>query len=419
MKLPHISDNDKRMLLILALFFAALGYYYFILTPLQELSGKSTMELNRKRQEIAQQQVKIRQIKTWHDYEQRLFRQVGRIYNMIEAPPRNLPEQDRIDAIMHTAAAAGVVIGNLKPMPSSVQNSDGTTTNVVYRFLIEGTGSFEGFMKLLRRIYGMKIISLDLNTHADDTSRLYFNLTLESQPPAVLSLPDLKDIKVKADFDHEYSLFSFRVRTDEHEKNTKPTSAQLEIDWRNKLTSTLSGIILQGTAEVNGKMLAIITDPQDTQSDFKTYSTGDRIRDAIVAAITDNTVKFEAVADRAITCSMKLSSAPFEPPALKTQGPPGPPVPMPTTPHLGLDVHLIDPEYAAKMKLKVNSGLMVLQSRPDINVLKGDIITQIAGKKMTSIEGARRLLSTFPVGAPVVLEIIRDGYTMKTIMKLE
>jgi S1-C subfamily serine protease len=125
-----------------------------------------------------------------------------------------------------------------------------------------------------------------------------------------------------------------------------------------------------------------------------------------IEAIDENKVEFISK-DNKTKCSIT-----FPHPEMAATAPA-----KPKKAHFGLLVHVLDPVYAAKMKIKQKMGLFVLKSRPGVNVYKGDIITKISGKKIHSIKDALGIMEKHHAGDSVEMELIRKGKKLKTEFK--
>ena len=85
--------------------------------------------------------------------------------------------------------------------------------------------------------------------------------------------------------------------------------------------------------------------------------------------------------------------------------------------YLGIDVRDITPDRMAALKLKEESGAeitMVDQDAPagKVGLKEHDVILQLNGTKIESVEQLRRLLRETPPGRSVALSISRDGQPM-------
>jgi hypothetical protein len=409
-----ISDRDKRMLLLLVLFFVGLGYYYYVFTPLENMSVESAKELNRKRAQLNIKQVKIRQFNTWRDYCKKLGGKVVRIQKMIKAPGVDKSVYDRIDFIMKAAQSSSVEIDNLKPIPTENNSGDGSETTgkkVIDRFMIDGRCTFLAFLKLMNNVYGMEMGQVTLSSTGESNGKLRFSLILTSLPKVKLDLSKIKGIKAKAiDYKMNHDLFELKSLTDVEKKLTPE---EIRKKMEKQLKAKLSGLKLEGTATIDGRKLVIISDPDFKNRMFKTFHDGDMVRGVEIVKIGDSTVQF--MNKKGISCelnmdgnaSLSYTSSPDS--ILKNAG----------KARLGLDVHVLDPEYSKLMGLKEKTGLLILKSKKGCDLRNGDIIKKIAGVRILTVKDALQCLNKFRPGNIVKVTFLRDGKEQISSVKLD
>jgi len=284
-----VSDHDKRMLLILALFFAALGYYYLLLDPLFRYCRNTAAELRSKKEELAMQEVKTGQFGSWQSYHATLGRQIAGIFKRLTAPWADAPVADRIGAIMEAANRAGVRIADIKPLYVTIEDKGQKAKKESRKFIIEGHGSFPAFLQFLRNLYGMKIDQFNLATGSGAGNELRINLQLESLPRVKHQIADLDKIPAAAvDFSMENNLF-FSKRSQKNVSSVLSPETQ-QTRREQYLRNRIGELQLQGTVRNNGQEIAIIKNPNNRQEIYGCYKRNDVIDGMIVTVIRDDEV---------------------------------------------------------------------------------------------------------------------------------
>lgn len=116
-----------------------------------------------------------------------------------------------------------------------------------------------------------------------------------------------------------------------------------------------------------------------------------------------------------------MGQAPAQPPA-----PPVVPSRLLVTPpggYLGVGIQEITEERAKALKLPADSGVEITRVAPDSPAEKaglkgGDVILQINGNKVESLEQSSKLVRETPVGREVKLEVFRNGASQTITAKV-
>ncbi len=397
-----VSDRDKRMLLLLAAFFAALGYFYLAFAPLQEFSERSAKELDREDAELQLRQAKIAQFKSWQDCHERLAGRTARIYKALKAPSAERPLPEQMDAIMRAAASSGVELESLKPVsePAS-QDGEQEARPPRSEFMLDGTCSPASFLKLIRELYGMKISQFALSSDSEG-GRLRFHLMLEALEP----LPPLPrgielDRTPAGDYKLDGDLFSAKPAAEEE---SAPAASGAP-----KGSSLLEGLKLNGTARIANADIAVISDSKDSEARFRCYRVGDELRGARVAQIREGEALLAA--KDGSSCPLRFSSSAATPapqPKVQKQA------------RLGLRVDDADPGSAKRAGLPPGkTGLLVLESKPGCEIRKDDVITGIAGEPVASAKEALAVIRRLHSGDAVKMAFFRDGKELEARIKFE
>lgn len=306
----QIADRDKRMLLVLLLFFAALGYYYLILIPLKKLSADSDRELAAKKNDFELTQVNVSRFQSWQGCNTSLGGRLSEICRMVKAPFLDKSAPDRIEAIMRAANKSGITVENIKPVATSTQMPDGSPLKTVNRFIIDGNCTFDSFMSFLREIYGMKLIQFTISAGSSGQDSLRFYTVLESNPKAKLDLPFPKNAKAPLpDYRMKHNLFTLKKSQAEQTRKAnkaKPlTPEEIREEKIEQLQARLSGLKLEGTATIGNEKLAVIADPNDTESTYRSYRVGDKVRGVNIVTIKEYEVELQD--DEKIPCTLQLT----------------------------------------------------------------------------------------------------------------
>ncbi|OGV51165.1 MAG: hypothetical protein A2017_11680 [Lentisphaerae bacterium GWF2_44_16] len=297
------SDRDKRMLWILLLFFAALGYYYLILIPLQNISGASARELNAKRTALKIKQLNISRSGSWQSSRKRLGERIAGICKAVKAPFMEVPVPERIEAITRAASQSGVFLQNIKPVSVS---PSGDGPKVINKFIVDGNCSFETFLKFIHELYGMKFEQFTLSLRdSKEGPPLRFYLVLESLHKVKLDFPSLAKLNFNiGDYKMKHNLFTLKHTPEELAKRP-PTPEEIKKKKEEALRQRLEGVKFEGTARLNDVLVAIISDNADTKVSFRCCRPDDKIRGVGIASVSDKEVKF--IDSEGIACVMCLS----------------------------------------------------------------------------------------------------------------
>ncbi len=406
----EISKRDKRMLLILVLFFAALGYYYLVLAPLWEMRQRVAARLDSAKSELALTRTADMQLNSWQSYCARLGGRIARIYAMIEAPPLDVPAPERIDAIMKAAAGAGVAIDSLKPIAGGSSSSDESASTakpvVAAGFEVGGSCSYEAFVKFLRSIYGMGIKRFSLSKGDASDGLLRFNLIVESLPLGRRLHLTAKAPRDGLDYAPTDDLFIPKPEL----RRFAPSAASATVLERVALEGRLRGLRLEGTAAFDGTEIAIVYDPADENSPISWLRAGDRTRGAEVMKVSSDGVTFS---DAYGSCLLRFDS--YGSVLIPVSGP----APEPKAAKLGLEVRALTPESAKADGVKLGGGLLVLKSKPGSDLQADDVIVALDGIATPSISEALRVLQRFCPGDILAVTFIRNGRELKTQVKLD
>lgn len=189
---------------------------------------------------------------------------------------------------------------------------------------------------------------------------------------------------------------------------------------------SLSNLFLTGIVYDGEKFLAIIEDRLQKSEGF--FAEGDSIGEAKVSEINEKEqlVRLEYQGEEII-----LSLSPLEkptqafapPPELPpvSRAPERPPQPIKTSKslfpireRLGIQVREISPELSKRLSLPTDKGLYILVANIDspagfANLSGGDILTEINGEPIATIQEAQTAMENISVGAEVSLGVIKKG----------
>lgn len=327
MKIP-VSDRDKQMLGVLLLFFLALGYYYLILVPLEKLSGSTGRELRAKQDAFAITQVNISRFQSWQDYCATLGGRLAAIRSMVKAPSLDKSATARMEAIMQAANQARASVENLKPISTSTTLPDGTASTTLNRFVIDGNCSFDSFMQLLKGLYGMKLVQFTLSAGGGSQDSLRFYLVMESIPKMKLDLPLPKNTKTALpNYNIKHNLFTLKQNRAAEQSKASSNASKIKVltpeeireEKIEQLQERLNGLKLEGTAKLGEEKLAVIADPQDNESTYRSYRIGDTVRGVKIVRITEYEVELKD--EENISCVLQIPvPAELQPEQASTDG---------------------------------------------------------------------------------------------------
>jgi S1-C subfamily serine protease len=89
-------------------------------------------------------------------------------------------------------------------------------------------------------------------------------------------------------------------------------------------------------------------------------------------------------------------------------------------PWLGISAATLTPSLATELELSIQRGVLIARVYPDTPADKAglhveDIIIELAGEKVTSIEKLREVIQAHKIGDRIEVSFVRDGETLKTV----
>lgn len=417
----NISEKDKRSLIVLVLFLAAAGYYYFLFDPVYAKWKTANAALKKVERELINVQRKVRERGRWQRDRDRLSERMEMINAKVKMPSSDTELSERVKAIMDAARRASVKVTNLRPMPRTLEDGK---TKMVDTFSIDGAADMHGVVSFLDNLWGMKVGELSLSMSEDKERPVKFYGKIASLPPWEFKShvdsgksPGVKITAFKLSGDPFYPKQRLAPvsRPRSAEKVVKEDISPPPLP---KPTVVLAGLRLVGISDIGGKKMAIVVDDSAQKDLF--LREGDTVRDYTVSGISDVEVVFKA--GEGVTGTIRLPERPKDVIEVSSKEAKGTinkgAKESPGKARIGISVKALTPEHVKEKGIEVESGLIVSKVDERIrDVFVDDVITSINGIKTSSVGSASKILKNMEVGEDVELEIIRNGEQSRVKVK--
>lgn len=424
MKAISLTEKDRRTLAVLGLFLALAGYYQFVFDPVYTKWKAADKVLGAKSKELKRMEKTLREFRVIKRERDELAARVSLVSARVKMPPLGESQHEVLKAIMTAASHSSVQIINIRPV--AAQEADGRTGGPK-AFAVEGNATTDQFVRLMERVWGMKIEELNLSLTDDQQRPVHFYTMLTLLPSARLDYP-------KA----EVRVASFKLKQDPFLPGQQPATGlskamgvPLAVMFPvpglppppgappSEPQFSVAGLRLIGITSVNGKPGAIVLD--DSQGGRELYlEVGDRFKDSVVAAIDGKgfTLRVPGSPDARVEFPPRQG---FEVPE-QEHAPQSPPptrnVSSAKSGRLGLQVMNLSAELARQKELTAKEGLLVTRARADAQEVRvNDLITSINGIKTPSLAEAQKIMRTIRAGDDLELGIFSRGAAKKVTIK--
>ncbi|MCF7791061.1 MAG: PDZ domain-containing protein [Victivallales bacterium] len=411
----NISKKDQKMLIILAVFLLAMGYFEFIFFPLFNLSQKYNNKLIKKRKQLIVLKTKLAGL----DEYRRNYRKLLKIIKVADKnslmPYEDAPLNNKIKEIMKAASENSVKIKSIKPMNYIKEGEDGKPEVVRDKyFTIEGETTVYRFLNFARKLWGTELERVNISTIDKTGNRLRYFIKIEFLEKINLDLSDLKDIDAK-----KYKIFELKHNPFSIIKPPPPPRPKSKATHKPKgpprIVHRITGYELIGIAHSGKKDIAII---KDTKKNKVVYLVeGDHFRESIVRSIKAKSVIFYFADNKQkIVAKLKKSDLKLSPNTQnrknekkgKRKG------------HLGIMVETFTRDLANRYHVEFNPGLFVISPGKHKDIFKKhDIILEINGQPVPNFEAALRVMNQIYSGDKINIVLKRNGKKMNLTYKAD
>ena len=387
----QISQKDKKMLIVLGVFLAAIVYYLFILTPLSDMNTAAQKSLVAKRKELLIVKTKLSGLvgykKKINDLKE-VICITEKEYNM---PDITEKLNNKMKAVTSAANKASVKISSLKPMNVISEKKDGTVQTIKDKYIsIDGKSDISSFLKFLQNLWGTELEEIEVSSTSRGGESLQFYIKVAFLPKIMY--------KIKPDPDMSYPAIQFGVKNNifsiiKPPRSERPVRRALP---PSKPVHQLNNATLLGIAEFGAIKMAILEDGIKKETDF--FLVGDHFRDATVLKVTKNSVVFKYPDGDTLSLHLPKEKKYYsiDSASSKKKG------------HLGILAETLTEELAREKGMDFKPGLLVISSGAHDDVLhKGDIISSINGQPVSSFEDALNIMKSVYSGEEIKLTIFR------------
>jgi hypothetical protein len=276
-----LSKKDKRMLLIMLIFFIIVGYYMGILLPLEKEIATAKKNFQKESEKLIVTKSMISNFLKLKK-ESVIYKDIMQIIQHSSMMPyESAPLDMKIKAIVGNGRKCNVQISSIRPMNLIVQEEAGMQTTFKAKiFDIEGSGDMNSIIKYLRSLWGTELENITISTLSNKDFILRFSVK-------IIFLP--KIIKRESRNDERYV-----YRQPDIQANPFDIVKPVILSKTNKLP-LIKPIHLKadliGIVESNGKRSAVImfNDNRDVQILIE----GEKVREHMVKKINLNEIIFE------------------------------------------------------------------------------------------------------------------------------
>lgn len=411
-----LSFRDRRLLLILAVFLLCAGYFQFVFEPVYRKWNFAQTALAEKKKELRKMELKIKELRPMDRDLKELLVKMALISARINMPSAEKDLPIVIRSITQAAAAAGVTVANIRPIPPAQQ--DGKEPQPM-TFSIEGAATTSAIVTFLEKLWGVRIEELSMSLTEDEEKPVHFFTRITLIP--ALEFP-ASAIKV-APFILAEDLFWPRghelfIVADESEDIQLPPPASspdaLSPAYAEPAVD-LTSLRLVGVTQFPGSKFAAIADG----SREIIVALGEKVRSYTVSAIDAKGIELSLEGG----LKGRLEFPPTQD-ALPAETFVQAPSPLPVQAQLskrgrlGLKLQNITVEFAEQKNGQAESGLLVLGARAgEENVLVDDIITAINGIRTPTMNEAVRVMQLVAAGDEVELSVLRGSAAKKVMIK--
>ncbi len=408
-----LRKEDKRSLIILGVFLLAVGYYYLIFNPVYRKWENVREKLKKVEKEVQKERLKLGLARKIKIRKKEAEKKVGILKGLINEKLFKGSIGNRVEVIAKEAIEAGVKLTNLRPIKRS--NPENGTS--YYEFVIEGEGSFSGFINFLKNLKGLYI--KELNFSRTRGKGLHFFLKASSLPEeAEKFLHGVKTIAVKKR-KKEVGWFKPAVKLQPEPKKIK---TEQKVQMVNKppvvKKETPLPFKLVGISSINNIKMAVITDIKKGEDRF--VEEGDQIEGYKVVEIGKRQVVFvDSLGNKRILSFPKEKGEEIQLYQETNQKKKTRKKKKFRRVKLGISVRVLDAELAKSKKIPFSTGLLVTKVKNNTQIYPGDVIVEINGIKVFSISQVKKIISSFHPGQEVNFLVWRNGRKEKIKVKIK
>jgi type II secretory pathway component PulM len=287
-KLSKLSAKEKKMIAILVIFFAVVGYYEYILSPIVNSVEKAKSVLTEENKKLMIVNTKVSSLINLKKKNLNVAEIIKIIESSSDMPYESAPLNIKINTIVDNGNKSGVSITSIRPTSLIIQGQAGKQNTIKDKiFDIAGTGNVQSIMKYLRSLWGTEIENFNVSLESKTTSQLRFSAK-------IIFLPKLFDIKENRDKKYIYSEYNVKNNPFDIVKPppppkpiaTKPPPSPPPQPIAIAVDGELLGIV-----EANGVKNAVMLNKKD--NDLIILSEGERFNEHILKEIKKKEAVFE------------------------------------------------------------------------------------------------------------------------------
>ena len=420
LKKIKLSERDRRLVIILAVFLALAAYYQFIFEPVFRKWNSSFKVMSEKKKELRQMERKLREFRGIQRDREEFLSKIAIINARVNMPSSKKKLPDILRAIMVSADKSSVKINNLRPVATT---EEGSETPVVNTFSVDGSAKINEVANFMERAWGMKIDELGLSLTDDKEKPVHFYMKLSLLAPIELETPRTSVKVVHFAFTEdpfrprEKAVVASRIMMKGRKgmsSSSVPSPSDI-VPPPPEPTVNISGLRLVGITGSGSKKNAIVIDDSKAGEEFFLQK-GDAFREYAVTEVDNKGVTFSLKEG----ASGRLEFPPQAGDIIESNGPPSASAAQKKTSstkngRLGINVMNLTPAIIREKGLSVQQGLIVTKGRadaPDINI--DDVVVSINGIRTAAIGDAMKIMHTVKPGDELELGMLR-GETVKTV----
>ena len=399
--MKKLSQKDKKMAMILAVFLIAAAYYEFLLVPLTNMNNSSQKSLMAKRKELLIVKTKLGGLS---NFKKKILDLKKVIY--ITRSNNKMPDIDnklnyKMKAMMSAAKKASVKVLSLKPINSVGENDDGTVKIIKDKYIsIEGSSDISSFLNFLKNLWGVELEEIELSSESKDGSRLRFYIKTSFFPKI--------DFAAKlAEGEHPTNI-KFGVKHNIFAKiiPPPPPPPPKPPGWKPPLPPKpvyhLNNAKLLGVAEFGTEKMAIVEDGIKKETDF--FFIGSKFRKSKLLKVDKQGAVFIFPEGGKVTLKLpnekKYYSVAGSTGKTKQRG------------HLGILAETFTDQLAKQYGIPFKPGLLVISTGSHGELQKDDIIKSINGTPTPNFESALEVMKNIFTGGELHMVISRKGKIM-------
>lgn len=422
-----LTEQDKRSLVVLAVFMACAVYYLFCFDPMLQRRGRLLREVGKAQRHLADTTRKANELKSWQQEQAQAAAKVADIRAGLNPGLTGPQAADVLRGVVQAAQSAGLALNSLQPQtlePPAKGKAPGLALTVT------GAGSMAAIDTFLGNLGGMEIKALSIGSPTDARTPGLLGLTARLER---LEATTLQQFKLPASAATPPAAtaasdpFAKRAppapvpppaatpKSGGDAGQAAPAAPEAALPPPAPALS-LTGFSLIGMARVDERSLAAIVHGSPAICDY--IWQGDAIGDYTLSAIDSSGVELQDAAGTKARLELPPDKGP--PAAAPADKPATPATPPPAGKpgKLGLQLEALTAESAKNRGLDAAQGLLVTKAREgDATVQVGDVLLAINGDRVPTLHRAMQAMTPVHAGDDVALRLLRQGQEKSVVLK--